>query len=553
MFREWPRTLIFAGVFLTTSFFIIYPFGILFHRSLYNRETNVWSLDNYAAFFSEPELFGAFLLTLKLAIFVSIFCLIIALPMAWGVARTNMPLKGLVRSLVVLTFATPSFMGAIGWIALAGPNAGFLNEIAKWLFNLEQGPFNIFSFEGMVFVLSLYVYPFLFFNVVSALDNMDPGLEQAARILGASNLRIIRTITLPVVMPAILSGLVLVFLECFVIFGAPAVLGSPKFLYTLSTTVHALFTADPPRFDMAATAATPIVLITVSLLIFQRVYLGKKQYATVRGQANQPQPVDIGRWVYLMSAFCVGVVVIGVLLPWLALLQASIIETWGHPITWSNLSLVHYRELLDDRLVYRAFRNSFGLALVAAFMAVIFSFILAWSVERSTFIGKEAIAVLAMMPLAFPGVALGTALVFAFWDTLYGTIWLFLIAYTIKGMPFGFMFARSALRQVHEELEQSSRALGAGPLKTLKKITLPLVKKGLLSVGSILFAQKFRDAQTSIMLYTGGLEVVAILVLDYVEESDMGLLGAMTFLVLCVNFTLVLTARKLVGKASYEL
>ena len=158
-----------------------------------------------------------------------------------------------------------------------------------------------------------------------------------------------------------------------------------------------------------------------------------------------------------------------------------------------------------------------------------------------------------MMPLAFPGVALGTALVFAFWDTLYGTIWLFLIAYTIKGMPFGFMFARSALRQVHEELEQSSRARGAGPLTTLKKITLPLVKKGLLSVGSILFAQKFRDAQTSIMLYTGGLEVVAILVLDYVEESDMGLLGAMTFLVLCVNFTLVLTARKLVGKASYEL
>ncbi len=553
--HEWPRTLIFAFVFCTLAFFIIYPLGTLVYHSLFDQEKNVWTFANYIEFFTKPNLYGSFFVTFKLAFFVSITCLTIALPMAWGVSRTDMPHRDLIRQFAVLTFATPSFLGAIGWIVLAGPNAGFLNEIVKWLFNLETGIFNIFSFEGMVFVLSLYVYPFIFFTTSSALDNMDPGLEEAARILGASNTRIMLTITFPVVAPAILSGLVLVILECFVIFGAPAVLGSPKFIYTLSTQVHSLFTNEPPQFNMAATAATPIVAITACLLIFQRVYLGRKKFITVRGSATQPQAVDIGLWKYVLAYACLGVVVVGIFFPWIALLQTSVIEVWGQPITWSNLSFTWYIQLFENDLVGRAFRNSFMLALGGMAIAVSFSFTIAWIVERTTIPGKEALALLAMLPISFPGVALGTGLVLAFANDpfpLYGTLWLFLIAYAIKGIPFGFMFARSALKQISEELEDSSRALGASWLRTMREITIPLVKKGLLSVGTILFAQKFRDAQTSIMVYTGGLEVISILVLDFVEESEMGLLGAMTFLVLCVNFTLIMGARKIVGKAAFE-
>jgi iron(III) transport system permease protein len=555
LIHEWPRTLIFIFVFFTLAFFILYPLGTLIHHSLYDKATDVWSLKNYITFFTQPDLYGSVFITFKLAFFVSITCLTIALPMAWGVARTNMPHRDLIRQFAVLTFATPSFLGAIGWIVLAGPNAGFLNEIAKWVFQMDSGLFNIFSFEGMVFVLSLYVYPFIFFTTASALDNMDPGLEEAARILGASNFRIMMTITFPVVMPAILSGLVLVILECFVIFGAPAVLGTPKFLYTLSTQVHALFTNEPPQFHMAATAATPIVFITGCLLIFQRVYLGRKKFITVRGSATQPQAIDIGMWKYVLAYGCLSVVVIGIFFPWVALLQTSIIEVWGEPITWDNLSFTWYIQLYENDLVGRAFRNSFMLALGGMLIAVAFSFIIAWIVERTTIPGKEGLALLAMLPISFPGVALGTGLVLAFAKepmALYGTLWLFLVAYAIKGIPFAFMFARSALKQISEELEDSSRALGASWLRTMVQITLPLVKKGLLSVGTILFAQKFRDAQTSIMVYAGGLEVISILVLDFVEESEMGLLGAMTFLVLCVNFTLIMGARKIVGKAAFE-
>jgi iron(III) transport system permease protein len=554
---EWPRTLVFLIVALILAFFVLYPLGILFYRSLFDFETQTWTLANYARFFTEPSLARAFMTTLKLAFYTSIVCLFIALPMAWAVTRTNMPGRSLVRSLVVLTFATPSFLGAIGWIVLMGPNAGILNDLVKWMFGLDSNVFNIYTFEGMVFVLSLYVYPFLFFSVSSALDNMDPGMEQAARILGASNLRVIMTVTLPVVTPAILSGLVLVILESFVIFGAPAVLGAPKFIHTLSTTVHLLFTADPPQFDMAATAATPILMVTTILLLFQRLYLGRKNYVTVRGVATQPELVDVGRWRYVLAFFCIGVVVVGVGLPWLALFQASIVKIWGLPITWANLTYMHYVDLFtDNELVLRAFGNSFKLALSAAMIAVMFNFVIAWIVERTSVPGRETLAFLAMLPLSFPGVALGMALVLAFSAppfNLYGTLWLFVIAYAVKGTPFAFMFARSSLKQIHEELEQSSRALGAGWFKTIREITLPLVKKGLLSVGTILFAQKFRDAQTSVMLYVGGLEVVSILILDFVEEAEFSTLGAMAFLVLTVNLSLVIISRRFVGKASFEL
>ncbi|MBT4432705.1 MAG: iron ABC transporter permease, partial [Nitrospinaceae bacterium] len=249
--NEAVRTSIFIVTALILAFFILYPLGILFKWSLVNESTGVWSLNNYREFFSDPELYSALLTTLKLSVATSIGSLIIALPMAWGVSRTDMPLRGLVRSLVVLTFATPSFLIAVGWITLLGPRAGRINLFLQWMFSLESTPFNIFSFEGLVFALTMFVYPFLFFSVVSALDNMDPSYEQSARILGASTLRVSLTVTLPIVTPAILSGLILVIIESFVVFGVPAFLGAPVQIDTLSTLVYGLFSDDPPRFDMA--------------------------------------------------------------------------------------------------------------------------------------------------------------------------------------------------------------------------------------------------------------------------------------------------------------
>ena len=555
--HEALRSLIFLATAIILGFFVLYPLGILFKRSLYDYDVQVWTLNNYRTFFSDPELLDAFWTTIKLAIGTSIFSLVVALPMAWGVSRTDMPFRGFIRSMVVLTFATPSFLGAIGWIVLLGPRAGILNKAFMWIFSTDTPLFNIFSFAGMTFVMGLFVYPFLFFSVVSALDNMDPSYEQSARILGSNNFRVMRTVTLPIVTPAILSGLILVILESFVVFGAPAIVGNPVHIQTLSTQVYTLFSNDPPQFHMAATAATPIVIVTAILLVLQRFYLGRKQYVTITGKSPQPQLVDIGRWKYALGAYSYGIVFVSIILPMLALFESSILRIWGAPLSFSNLTFENYINLFTTSdVVVRAFTNSFKLAVGAAFVCIGFTFVMAWIVERTNVPGKEGLALLSMIGMAFPGVALGVALVLAFAGgplPLYGTLWLFLIGYFVKGTPIAFMFARASLKQIHEELEQSSRILGAHWAKTMKDITLPLMKKALLSVGTIIFCLKFREMATSIMLYTGGLEVISILIFEYIEEAEMGTLGALTFLVFCVNLTLIGLSRRIVGKGAFEM
>jgi iron(III) transport system permease protein len=405
--NEALRSLIFLGTAVILGFFVLYPLGILFKRSLYDYSAQVWTFQNYIKFFSDPELFEAFSNTLLLALGTSVFSLLVALPMAWGVSRTDMPLRGFIRSMVVLTFATPSFLGAIGWIILLGPRAGRLNKLFMWVFSTDVPLFNIFSFAGMTFVLGLFVYPFLFFSVASALDNMDPSYEQSARILGSSNFRVMRTVTLPIVTPAILSGLILVILESFVVFGAPAIVGNPVHVHTLSTQVYTLFSDDPPQFHMAATAATPIVIVTAILLVFQRLYLGRKQYITVTGKSPQPQLVDIGKWKYVIGAYCIGIVFVSIILPMGALFESSILRTWGLPLAFDNISLQHYVHLFSTSdVVVRAFRNSFVLAVGAALVCIGFTFVMAWIVERTNVPGKEGLALLSMIGMAFPGVAL---------------------------------------------------------------------------------------------------------------------------------------------------
>ena len=556
--HEKIRTLIFVSAAVILGFFVLYPLGILFKRSLYDYTANAWTLKNYFTFYTDPELYSAFWNTLKLAFATSIISLLVALPMAWGVSRTDMPFRQTCRSMVVLTFATPSFLGAIGWIVLLGPRAGIVNQITMGLFGLEEPLFNIFSFGGMAFVMGLFVYPFMFFSVVSALDNMDPNYEQSAKILGSSTLRVIMTVTLPIVTPAILSGLILVILESFVVFGAPAIVGNPAYIHTLSTQVYNLFSDDPPQFHMAATAATPIVIVTAILLIFQRSYLGRRQFITVTGKSPQPELIEIGKWKYVLSAFSLIVVFVSIGMPTLALFQASIVKVWGNFPTFDNLTLDNYIDLFTSNrdIVLRAFLNSFILAIGAAFVCIAFTFVMAWIIERTTVPGREFLSLLSMIGMSFPGVALGVALVIAFAGKpffLYGTLWLFLVGYFVKGTPIAFMFARSSLKQIHEELEHSSRVLGAGWLKTMKDITLPLMKKGLFSVGTIIFCMKFRDMATSIMLYTGGLEVISILIFEFVEEAEMGTLGALTFIVMCINLTLVALSKKLVGKGAFEM
>jgi len=354
------------------------------------------------------------------------------------------------------------------------------------------------------------------------------------------------------------AGMILVFLECFILFGIPAILGMPSGVFVMSTKIYHLFLANPPRFEMAASLATPILMITAVLLWLEWLYSKRRRYVTVAGKLTRPEPVDLGGWKYLLSGFSIFVVFLAVILPSLTLLESSFLKYWGRPLSWKNLSLIQYKELFlgfaqNDLIV--GLKNSFMLGIGAAALSIIFSFIMAWIVERTTIPGRNILSFLNTSAMSFPAVALALGLIICFSSpplALYGTLWIFLIGYMVKGFPISFLFIKSSLKQISPELEEASRVLGGSWLTSVKDVTIPLIKAGLFSTFLIIFIMKFRDLPTSILLYTGGNEVIGVIIFQYVDEAYFGVASALSSCILLFNLAIVYISTRLSGKGALQ-
>ena len=562
-YRKVCREKVMYSLFLLSlvvlALFLLYPLIILFYKSLIHPKTSTFSFYNYLQFYLDKDIFQCFLNTVKLAFWVAFVTTVVAIPMAFGVSRTNMPFRETVRSLSVLTFASPSFIGAIAWIMLLGPRAGKLNRIIQGIFGLDKPLFDIFTFEGIVFVSSLFLYPFIFLSVTTALDNMDSSFEDAATILGANRVRTLITVTFPMIIPSIISGMILVFLEVFVLFGVPAFLGMPAGVFVMSTKIYHLFLASPPRYEMAAALATPILIITAILLWLEWLYLRRRRYVTIGGKVTRPEIVDLKRWRYLLGGFSLLVIFLAVVLPATTLLMSSFVRFWGRALTWENLSLFQYKELLlgfAQRDLIIALKNSFILGLGAAILCIIFSFIMGWIVERTTIPGRNSLSFFNMSALSFPAVALALGLVICYSTpplALYGTLWILLIGYMVKGFPISFLFIRNSLKQISPELEEASRIMGGSWFQAVKDVTIPLIKGALFSTFLIIFILKFRDLPTSILLYTGGNEVIGVMIYQYVDEAYYGIVAALSSCVLLFNLGIIYFSRKVAGKGAMQL
>ena len=557
IFERLRREKVMYFLFLFTLFvlglFLIYPIIVLFYMSFIDPAAHHFSFYNYKQLFLNRDIYQSFVGTIQYGVWTVILSAAFAVPMAFGVSRTDMPCRKFIRTASILTFASPSFIGAIAWIILLGPRAGRLNMLIKTMFGIDE-MFNIFSFSGMVFVSALFLYPFIFFSMVSALDNMDSSFEDAATILGANKIRTLFTVTLPMVIPAILAGMILVFLECFVLFGIPVILGLPAGVYVMSTKIYHLFLANPPQFEIAAAVATPILMITAILLLLEWLYLKRRRYVTVAGKLSRPEPVQLGRWKVLLSGYSLFIVFLAVILPSMTLLASSFLRYWGGSFSWENVSLFQFKELLfgfNQQALIVALKNSFLLGVGSAFLAVVFSLIMAWIVERTNVPGRNILSFLNTSAMSFPAVALALALILCFSSPplpLYGTLWIFLVGYMVKGFPISFLLIRSSLKQISAELEEASRILGGSWFKSVKDITIPLIKGGLFSTFLIIFITKFRDLPTSILLYTGGNEIIGVTIFQYIDEGLFGQASALSSFILLFNLAIVYIANRIAGK-----
>ncbi len=541
-----------VGAALLLAGLVGWPLGTLFWKGFQVKGDGPFTLTNYISVFQEGGLIDALENSLYISGWTTLFSLLIAVPMAWAVARTDMPLKTTITAASAATFVVPSFIVVISWIFLLGPNEGsvtlFLESIGLAL------PFRIFSREGLIFVLTLHLYPLIFHTLASALSNMDASYEVAAGAVGAGKLRTLWSVTMPLMLPALVSGVILVFLDSLALFGAPRAIGLSGRFHVLTTKIYVLF-RHPPRFELAAAAALPLMCFTVVALWVQKWLLGRKRFTTLTGRAAGAKPIELGLWKWALLAFCLLIAFLGLLLPVSTLVISSFLSSWGEPISWENLTLESYTVIADSPDVYTAVSNGLRLSFAAATICVLLAIAIVWMVERTEIPGRGLLSFLAMVPFAFPSVALAVGLILIFIHPpfeLYGTLWIILVAYTVKRIAFAYIFARNALKQLSPEMEEAARVLGAGWLRTMGEVTLPLLKGGLAAAWVLIFSICLRELTMSILFYLPGTETMAVIVFNYFEDGTFEVAAAISVVILVISFASVYLVKSVIGKGVQE-
>ena len=545
-----PALWCFGILIVALAFLVANPILRLVWDSVHDSNGTL-TIANYVGALGRGRNIQALLNSLCLGLAVTVISLALGIPLALGVSRTDMPGRGFTHTSVLAAFVMPNFLGAIAWILLAGPNAGWLNRAWVGVFGAEKGPLNIFSFTGLAFVIALYAYPLVYVFTKSALDLISTELEDAASIHGAGKFRTLARVTLPLAMPSILGAAILTFLETVALFGTPALIAIPAGL-NLATTQISTFFEYPPRVEQAAAFSMPILLLTVALLYLQRRLLSRKGYVSVSGKGGERRPLDIGRWKWLLLGYSVLVSVLTVLLPLLILVVASLSKAWGRGIESGNLSFANYHAILFEQITVRsALVNTVAYSAATALICVAMGLGIAYATQRRITPFPGLIQVLALSPIAVPGVILAIGLYAAYAGppfTLYGTGALIVIAFTTRFLPIAVTACAAAIRSLNPELEEAVRVLGGGRVTVVAKVVLPLLKKTLAGVFILVFVICTKELSTAVFLTGPASRVVSVLTLDLSEQGNYETLAAMGVVLVAIVTLVVGLGMRIAGR-----
>jgi iron(III) transport system permease protein len=536
-------------IVLPMSWLVLYAFS---------DRSGAFTLDNFARFATDPSFTEPLVTTLILSVATSVACCLVAAPLGWLVARTDMPGASLVRYLVTASFVTPPFLGAIAWELLAAPNSGLLNQFYRHVTGAAQDDHivNIYTFPGLIFVIACYTFPYVFVLVANALDRIPGDLEDASAILGSRTWHTARRVTVPLAMPALLAGALVAFLQAMTLFGSPAILAIPAGYHTMTTRIWSLF-QYPPKAELAAAAALPLLVLTVLLLRAQRAILGRRGYSVVGGKGGQPRLIRLGGWRWPALALCVLVLFNPIILPYGALLNASFAPVATQLVTLEtatlhNIAFVFF-ELSATKL---AIQNTVILGVLTATIGAVLAVVIAYLTTREVMRGHRALNFLATAPVAIPGIVLGVGLFLTYTRppfVLYGTLWILLIAFITISLPAAYQQMQAAFRSVHPELEDASRILGATRLTALRQITAPLLRTSVIATWCFIFVGTIRELSAAVMLFTSDTKVVSTLIFDLNESGDLAAISVLGILMLAITFAVVIAANRIPGFGSFRL
>ena len=527
---------------------ILLPLGWLAAMSV--RAEHGVTLAHYARVLSDPPLQKALWNTLVLAAWSGLVSLVIGAPLAWLTARTDLPWHRPIQHLILASFVTPPFLGAFAWVMLAGPNAGYVNRLYRGLTGADDPLVNIFTMPGLIFVVALYTFPYVYIMIANTLGLIASDLEDAAAILGAGRFQVAWTITLPMVLPAILSGFILAVLQALALFGSPAILALPAGFHTVTTQLWAFF-QYPPRVEMAAAFSMPLLLATALLLLVQKRLLGRRGYAAVVGKGAQRRIIRLGRWRLPALLACLAVLACAVFLPYGILLKAAFSRAWAQPLTLDNLSLENWSFTFLNRATQSAIVNTIELGVLTACVGAALATLLAYVTNRRLVPGHQVLAFLAVAPVVIPGVVLAVALFLAYTRPpflLYGSLWILFLAYLTKEMPVGYSQCDATLRGIHPELEEAGRIMGAGRLRVLREITAPLARSGIIATWCFVFIGVIRELSASIILFSPNTKVMSVVIFDLKEEGQFGAIAVLGVFMLLMTLVTVALMQSWLGR-----
>ena len=546
-----PALLLWIVLAAALIFLVVNQLFRLVQLSLQDTDTGAFTLLNYVTAYSRPRYLVAMWNSLRLGFWVTLLCLIFAVPIAWAVSRTDMPCKGAIRLLILGAFVTPPYLGSIGWILLAGPNSGWLNRVWMALTGAQEGLFNIYSFEGLAFNIAIYSFPYLFIFTSAALDVVSSEMEDAANILGAGTMRTTLRITLPLVLPAIMAGAIVTFLEAIALFGTPALIAIPA-RFNVVTTQLLQFFSQPIRAEVAAAYAVPLLLITVVLFGFQRWVIRRRGFVSLTGKGGERRLIALGSWRWVMLGYTFLLLSLSVLLPYTVLAQAALAKAWGRGFSVDNLTLGNFRYLLfQHETAAQSVINSFTYAAAAACIAMVLALSIAYIVSRRLLPWAGVLSFVAMAPFVVPGIVLAIAFYAAYAPpplALYGTATILILAFATRFLPIGYANADAAIRSINPEMEDAVRILGGGRLLAIRRVLAPLMKRSLIGAWLLVFIPATRELSTAMFLYGPKTRTMSVMLMDMSEEGNFENLAALGFLLLASTLIIVGLASSMLGR-----
>lgn len=549
------KWILIAGIIGFLLVFQVFPLVYLLFRAFF--ATGHFSLESFARIYSYALNWTCLKNTLFTALLSMVFGVLIAFPLAWLVGRTNLHGRRIFRTLFVMTYMVPPYVGAMAWLRLLNPSVGTLNVFLQKIFGLAGMPFNIYTTGGLVWVLTTFYYPYAFITISRAMEKMDPSLEEASRISGASPLKTLFTVTIPLMLPSIAAAGLLVFVAAASCYGIPSIIGAPGKIYTVTTRiVDYVYVGSQQGLTDATVLAVFLMLLAMVILYVSNFVIGKKDYITVSGKSVRPAVVDLGRWNLPITILVGAFAFIVVILPFATVFMTSFTVNMGKSLfAAGNMTTKYWGIIFSRKSIIKSFRNSVFSALWAATLGMIVCVIMAYLLKRTNLKGKAVPDFLITVGSGTPSVVIALALIMTmsgrFGINIYNTMAILVVAYMIKYMLMGMRTVVSAISQISPSLEEAAQISGAGWLRRMKDVVLPLTAPSVVAGWFLIFMPCFYELTMSNLLYSDNTKTLGVELYLYQtyhsQQTASALAAAILILVAVLN---ILMNRLTKGKFS---